>query len=264
MRFMSLIEGYSNDDVDPIRKYINRRDNRKADRNNLNNRLNNVTSERDRLQKEYEREYNYYIVDKQNLKDDKAEKEGILSTLKNQIRRLENEIANLKYDIKSLDATIDRKQSNELIPSEQKFAGKKQTTDDKLDEILPLKKKENSAANSYFNLLTSQNAELSAAISKPKNNLTTSDRKYMINDSKHPYYITLNRGLLFLYILVALYVIYKVMTGMITQNMYGKLLITLVISLYPIYIFGLEQSIYNQYLFVKAMIRAEPYVPITK
>jgi flagellar motility protein MotE (MotC chaperone) len=261
---MSLIEGYSVSDIYPMGNFESSRDNRIDNRNNLNNRLNNVTSERDRLQKEYEREYNYYIVDKQNLKDDKAEKKDILSTLKNQIRRLENEIANLKYDIKSLDATIDRKQYNELIPSEQKFAGKKQVTEDKLDEILPLKRKENSAANSYFNLLTSQNAELSAAISKPKNSLTTSDRKYMINDSKHPYYITLNRGLLFLYILVALYVIYQVMTGMITQNMYGKLLITLVISLYPIYIFGLEQSIYNQYLFVKAMIRAEPYVPITK
>lgn len=264
MRFMSLIEGYSDNDVSPIGNFESRRDNRIDDRNNLNNRLNSVTSERDRWQKEYEREYNYYIVDKQNLKDDKAEKQGILSTLKNKIRRLENEIANLKYDIKSLDATIDRKQYNELIPAEQKFAGKKQTTDDKLDEVLQLKKKENSAANGYFNLLTSQNAELSASISNTKNSLTTADRKYIINDSKHPYYIMLNRGLLFLYILVALYVIYKVMAGMITQNMYGKLLITLVISLYPMYVFGLEQSIYNQYLFIKAMIRAEPYVPTTK
>ena len=87
MRCMSLIEGYSNDDVDPIRKYINRRDNRKADRNNLNNRLNSVTSERDSLQKEYERQYNYYIVDKQKIRGNKAEKEGMQSTLKKQRRR---------------------------------------------------------------------------------------------------------------------------------------------------------------------------------
>jgi len=261
MVFTTLIEGYGQGDVDPYVRYTNRRDNRKSDRTKLYDRLNSVTPERNRLQKEYERVYNYYIVDTPNLKFTKKEKERVLSTLKSQILTLEKEIANLEYDIKSINATKDRKQNNVLIPAEKEFVESKNVTDSKLDEILPLKKKENSAAENYFNLLTSQNEEVSMAISKQKNNLTTADRKYLINDSKHPYYITLNKGLFLLYIVVALYVIYRVLTGMITQNIYGKFIIILLISLYPLYIFGLEKSIYNQYLFIKAMIRAEPYVP---
>lgn len=261
MVFTTLIEGYGQGDVDPYFRYKNRRDNRKRDRTNLYNRLNRVTKERNDLQKEYDRVYNYYIIDDPNLKFTKAEKKSVLSTLKSQILTLEKEIANLEYDIKSTNATKDRKQNNVLIPAEKEFVESKNVIDDKLKEILPLKKKENSAAENYFNLLTSQNDEISMSISKQKNNLTTADRKYMINDSKHPYYITLNKGLFLLYIMVALYVIYRVLTGMITQNIYGKFIIILLISLYPLYIFGLEKSIYNQYLFIKAMIRAEPYVP---
>lgn len=261
MVFTTLIEGYGQGDVDPYFRYKNRRDNRKRDRTNLYNRLNRVTKERNDLQKEYDRVYNYYIIDDPNLKFTKAEKKSVLSTLKSQILTLEKEIANLEYDIKSTNATKNRKQNNVLIPAEKEFVESKNVIDDKLKEILPLKKKENSAAENYFNLLTSQNDEISMSISKQKNNLTTADRKYMINDSKHPYYITLNKGLFLLYIVVALYVIYRVLTGMITQNIYGKFIIILLISLYPLYIFGLEKSIYNQYLFIKAMIRAEPYVP---
>ena len=261
MVFTTLIEGYGQGDVDPYFRYKNRRDNRKRDRTNLYNRLNRVTKERNDLQKEYDRVYNYYIIDDPNLKFTKAEKKSVLSTLKSQILTLEKEIANLEYDIKSTNATKDRKQNNVLIPAEKEFVESKNVIDDKLKEILPLKKKENSAAENYFNLLTSQNDEISMSISKQKNNLTTADRKYMINDSKHPYYITLNKGLFLLYIVVALYVIYRVLAGMITQNVYGKFIIILLISLYPLYILGLEQYIYNQYLLIKAMIRAEPYVP---
>ena len=261
MVFTTLIEGYSTSDIVPYQNYVNRRENRKRDRTSLYNSLNSVTKERTKLQKEYERVYNYYIVDNPTLKNTKAEKARVLSTLKSQILTLEEEISNLKLDIQSINATKDRKQKNVLIPAENEFVKSKNVTDSKLDEILPLKKKENSAAENYFNLLTSQNDEVSMAISKQKNNLTTADRKYLINDSKHPYYITLNKGLFLLYIVVALYVIYRVLTGMITQNIYGKFIIILLISLYPLYIFGLEKSIYNQYLFIKAMMRAEPYVP---
>ena len=261
MVFTTLIEGYGQGDVDPYFRYTNRRDNRKNDRTNLSNRLESVKIERNNLQKEYDRVYNYYIIDDPNLKFTKAEKESVLSTLKSQILTLEKEIANLEYDIKSTNATKNRKQNNVLIPDEKEFVESKNVTDSKLKDILPLKKNENIAALNYFNLLTSQNDEVSMAISKQKNNLTTSDRKYLINDSKHPYYVTLNKGLFLLYIVVALYVIYRVLTGMITQNIYGKFIIILLISLYPLYIFGLEKSIYNQYLFIKAMLRAEPYVP---
>ena len=261
MIFTSLIEGYSRNDVSPYQKYVNRRDNRKNDRTNNYNRLATVTAQRDNLQRVYNSVYINHSYDIPNLKNTKSERLRTLASLKTQIANLEREIANLEYDIKSINATNTRKTNNVLIPAERKFVESKQVTDGKLDEILPLKKKENSAANNYFNMLTSQNEEVSTEIYKQKNNLTTADRKYLINDSKHPYYITLNKGLFILYIAVALYVIYNVLTGMITQNIYGKFIIILLISLYPLYILGLEQYIYNQYLLIKAMIRAEPYVP---
>ena len=261
MIFTSLIEGYSQNDVSPYEKYINRRDNRKDDRTNNYNRLATVTAQRDNLQRVYNSVYINHSYDIPNLKNTKSERLRILASLKTQIANLEREIANLEYDINSINATNTRKTNNVLIPAERKFVESKQVTDGKLNEILPLKKKENSAANNYFNMLTSQNEEVSTEIYKQKNNLTTADRKYLINDSKHPYYITLNKGLFLLYIAVALYVIYNVLTGMITQNIYGKFIIILLISLYPLYILGLEQYIYNQYLLIKAMIRAEPYVP---
>jgi len=261
MEFNRIIEGYSDNDVRTFSRYNSRFQSKYKRFNELNSRLWTITNERNKLQKKYEGTYNDYIIDDPNLKLTKAEKERVLSVLKKQIKALEKDIAELEYDIKSINAESDRKYNNKLIPAEKDFVERKEVTDNKLDEILPLKKKENGEAKNYFNLLISQNEEVLNAIADQKNDLTTADRKYVINDTKHPYYVTLNRGLLFLYIIVALYVIYKVMFGMITQNIYGKLIIVLLISLYPIYIFGLEKSIYNQYLFIKAMLRAEPYIP---
>jgi len=261
MEFNRIIEGYSDNAVRSSSTYLSKLRSKMNQQRRLNSRLWTITNERNKLQKKYEGTYNDYIIDDPNLKLTKAEKERVLSVLKKQIKALEKDIAELEYDIKSINAESDRKYNNKLIPAEKDFVERKEVTDNKLDEILPLKKKENGEAKNYFNLLISQNEEVLNAIADQKNDLTTADRKYVINDTKHPYYVTLNRGLLFLYIIVALYVIYKVMFGMITQNIYGKLIIVLLISLYPIYIFGLEKSIYNQYLFIKAMLRAEPYIP---
>lgn len=258
MVFPKIIEGYGNLEAS---EYDDLRKTRYVKLDDLNKKVRDATDERDKLQRDYDRMNSYHSNDVSNLKNTKSGRLRTLASLKTQIANLEKEIANLEYEIKSINATKTRKQNNVLIPAEREFVKSKQVTDGKLDEILPLKKKENSAANNYFNLLTSQNEEVSTEIYKQKNNLTTADRKYLINDSKHPYYITLNKGLFLLYIVVALYVIYRVLTGMITQNVYGKFIIILLISLYPLYIFGLEQYIYNQYLLIKAMIRAEPYVP---
>ena len=260
MVFPKIIEGYTYGNLDAS-SYDLLRKIRYVILDDLNKKVRVVTDERDKLQRDYDRMNSYHSSDVYNLKNTKSERLRTLAWLKTQIANLEREIANLEYYIKSTNATKNRKRNNVLIPAEREFVKSKQVTDGKLDEILPLKKKENSAANNYFNLLTSQNEEVSTEIYKQKNNLTTADRKYLINDSKHPYYITLNKGLFLLYIVVALYVIYRVLTGMITQNIYGKFIIILLISVYPFYIFGLEKSIYNQYLFIKAMIRAEPYVP---
>lgn len=261
MEFNRIIEGYSDNAVRSSSTYLSKLRSKMNQKYSLTSRLWTITKERDNLQKKYESTYNGYIIDDPNLKLTKAEKERVLSILKKQIKALEKDIAELEYDIKSINAESDRKYNNKLIPAEKDFVERKEVTDNKLDEILPLKKKENGEAKNYFNLLISQNEEVLNAIADQKNDLTTADRKYVINDTKHPYYITLNKGLFWLYIIVALYVIYKVMSGMITQNIYGKLVIILLISLYPIYIFGLEKSIYNQYLFIKAMLRAEPYIP---
>lgn len=260
MVFPKIIEGYTYGNLgassyDLLRKI------RYVVLDDLNKKLRVVTDERDILQRKYDRINSYHSYDVSNLKNKKSERLRTLASLKTQIANLEREIAILQYDVKSINATKNRKKNNVLIPAEREFVESKQVTDGKLNEILPLKKKENSAANNYFNLLTSQNEEVSTEIYKQKNNLTTADRKYLINDSKHPYYITLNKGLFLLYIVIAISVIYRVLTGMITQNIYGKFIIILLISLYPLYILGLEQYIYNQYLLIKAMIRAEPYVP---
>jgi glucan-binding YG repeat protein len=258
MVFPKIIEGYGNLGPGQYRYYVF---NRVSAYGTLVSQLKTVTAERDKKQREYDSMNSYHSSDVSNLKNTKSERLRTLASLKTQIANLEREIATLEYYIKSTYATKNRKKNNVLIPAERKFVESKQVTDGKLDEILPLKKKENSSANNYFNLLMSQNEEVSTEIYKQKNNLTTADRKNLINDSKHPYYITLNKGLFILYIVIALYVIYNVLTGMITQNIYGKFIIILLISLYPLYILGLEQYIYNQYLLIKAMIRAEPYVP---
>jgi hypothetical protein len=260
MVFPKIIEGYTYGNLDAS-SYDLLRKIRYVVLDDLNKKVREVTAQRDKLQRDYDRMNNYHSSDVYNLKNTKSERLRTLASLKTQIANLEGEIATLEYDVKSINATINRSKNNVLIPAEREFVKSKQVTDVKLDEILPLKKKENSAANNYFNMLTSQNEEVSTEIYKQKNNLTTADRKYLINDSKHPYYITLNKGLFILYIVIALYVIYRVLAGMITQNIYGKFIIILLISLYPLYILGLEQYIYNQYLLIKAMIRAEPYVP---
>ena len=259
MIFPKIIEGYGNLSA---QEFENRYANRMADLRDLSARLRTVKTERDDVQRKYDDMNSRHENDVSSLNYSLNLYKQRLSDLNGQIQRLEREIANLQYDIKSTYATINRNKNNVLIPKEREFVNSKQVTDDKLSEILPLKKRENDEANNYFNLLMSQNEEISTTISKQKNNLTTADRKYAINDSKHPYYIALNKGLFLLYIVIAIYVIYRVLTGMITQNIYGKLIIIILIVLYPIYIFGLEQSIYNQYLFIKAMIRAEPYIPL--
>jgi hypothetical protein len=107
-----------------------------------------------------------------------------------------------------------------------------------------------------------QNKEISSEIVNQKRNLTTSDRKYVISNYKIQSYNKLNVFLLFVYIIIALYVTYKIIKGMITENIYGKIIIILLIFLYPIYMFYLEMIVYDQYKLIKSMIRAEPYKPV--
>ena len=189
------------------------------------------------------------------------------SGLRNEINRYERDISslkrqnsNLEFDNKTHTSTID-KLRYKIPTQETEHDVKRNKSHSTLNEILPLKKKEMVGANKYYNLLRYQSSEIKDEIYSQKNNLTTADRNYSVHDSKIPYYVLVNKLLLFTYIAVLLYVSYKVLSGMIVNNIYGKIVIILLISLYPIYIFDLEIAIYDQYKLIKSMIRAEPYIP---
>ena len=243
----NIIEGYSYNDVTPDIKYRNRRDNRRRDRGNLYRELVNVTNQRNAEQTKYDEFLISSSKSNPSLIRERDNAKLRLNKLNIEIEEIKVKIANLEFDIKADKSETNKKYNNELIPNERKYALLNNETDEILDEILPLKKKENSEANNYYNLLQSQNNEVSSEMSNLKNNLTTADRKYIVNDSKIPYYVSLNRLLLFVYIAIAFYVGYRVLNGMITHNIYGKLIVFLIISLYPIYMFNIENTLHKGY-----------------
>jgi hypothetical protein len=184
-----------------------------------------------------------------------------IDNLKRDISTLNTQNFNLEFDNKTHGATINTLRDEEQ-KEEHEYADKRNKTHAKRKEILPLKKKEMVGTKKYHQLLMFQNQEIKDEIYSQKNDLTTADRNYSIHDSKIPYYVVVNKILLFTYIAILLYVSYRVLNGMIVNNIYGKIVIILLIALYPIYIFDLEIAIYDQYKLIKSMIRAEPYVPV--
>ena len=254
--------GYSTGDLDPFRKYTSRRDSRIRERTKLYTQIGQLQNDIDRLNRDLPPKESYYATNKPLRLNEINKKKGEIEELKKQIEKYNNEIANLEFDINAIITLRDKNYNNTLQNNITKYENKKSNTDDKLNVILPLKKKENTETANFYKLLDSQNEEVNIEIVKQKNDLTTSDRKYIINDSKIPYYVSLNNILLFLYIIIAVYVSYKILKGMITKNIYGKLIIILLISLYPMYMFNLEMVIYDQYKLIKAMIRAEAYKPV--
>lgn len=179
---------------------------------------------------------------------------------KRDISSLKRQNSNLEFDNKTHTGTID-KLSYKVPIQESEYVRQKNRSHAKTKEILPLKKKEMVGANKFYKLLMYQSEEIKDEIYSQKNNLTTADRNYSVHDSKIPYYVVVNKLLLFAYIAVLLYVSYRVLNGMIVNNIYGKIVIILLISLYPIYIFDLEITIYDQYKLINSMIHAEPYIP---
>lgn len=254
--------GYSTGDLDPFVKYTNRRDNRIRERSKLYTQIGQLQNDINRLNRDLPPKESYYAKNKPLMLNEINRKKGEIEELKKQIEKYNKDIANLEFDIKTIKALRDKNYNNTLQNNITKYEKKKSNTDVKLNVILPLKQKENSETANFYKLLESQNEEVNIEIVKQKNDLTTSDRKYIINDSKIPYYVSLNNILLFLYIIIAGYVSYKILKGMITQNIYGKLIIILLISLYPMYMFNLEMVIYDRYKLIKAMIRAEAYRPV--
>ena len=239
---------------------------RERTRGQLYSQLYDLNIERDRYLGEYNVENPPYQQNKhlnESIRDDKKRK---LIELNNQITVLQQQIANIDNEIPGIKDSYDRKYDDLVIDdkeeTEVKFKKNKPKTDKIIKDVIPLKKQENVESENYYRLLSSQNKEVSMEINNQKHNLTTADRKYIVEDSKIPYYKELNNLLLIVYIIVAIYVSYKVFTGLITKNIYGKLIIILLISLYPIFIFNLEMVIYDQYKLIKSMIRAEPYEPV--
>jgi hypothetical protein len=256
-----IIEGYTKGDVFPWANYARRRDNRYADRANHYRTLGPLITTHDTLANTSNTEIpwiNRQIPIKTNqIYTTRNE----ISRYKRDISSLKRQNSNLNFDNKTHTGTIDKLRYKVPI-QETEYDNEHNKTHAKLNEILPLKKKEMVGANKYYKLLMYQTEEIKDEIYSQKDNLTTADRNYSVHDSKIPYYVVVNKFLLFAYIAVLLYVSYRVLNGMIVDNIYGKIVIILLIALYPIYIFDLEMVIYDQYKLIKSMIRAEPYKPV--
>jgi hypothetical protein len=236
--------------------------NRQSTQRQLNADISYLQKERDGYQREYNNEKPLYDKNKPLKVGTKEDIKRKIADLDKKILDIEKEIQLIDYNIKDATATNDQKYNYDLPEKNIKFISNKSSTSKIIKDVIPLKKQENDESENYYRLLSSQNNEVSMEINNQKHNLTTADRKYIVEDSKIPYYKELNNLLLIAYIIVAIYVSYKVFTGLITKNIYGKLIIILLISLYPIFIFNLEMVIYDQYKLIKSMIRAEPYEPV--
>ena len=184
-----------------------------------------------------------------------------LVRLNNEIKIKEREIAELESEIDELESEI-TKYTNKLRNLDEKFPGLKEKIDKERKQILPLKKKEFSSANQYYKMLTYQNDEISNQIISQRNDLTAADRKYITTDSTIPFYSDINIVLLLTYITIAGYVSYLIAYGMVTNNRYGKIILILLIILYPIYMFAIEKQIYDKFNMFNSMVRAVPYRPV--
>ena len=257
----NIIEGYTYGEVEPWVRYTNRRDNRSADRQNLYNTLNQTQVTYNNLVSTSNREIPWMNSQTSTITNRNYGLRTEVDKLERDISTLNRQNKNIEFDNKTYTGTID-KLKYKIPIQEAEYVSKINESQDKTTQILPLKKKEMVGTKKFYQLLMFQNQEIKDETYSQKNNLTTADRNYSIHDSKIPYYVVVNKLLLFTYIAILLYVSYKVLNGMIVNNIYGKIVIVLLIALYPIYIFDLEMVIYDQYKLIKSMIRAEPYVPV--
>jgi len=212
------------------------------------------------------RELAYFIRKIKQLHDDYRShidnsRQPKLDQLNKDIKIKEIEIAELKLEIDELKSEI-KKYTNKLNILNEKYPGLKEKIDKERKQILPLKKKEFSSANQYYKMLTYQNDEISNQIISQRNDLTTADRKYITTDSSIPFYSNINIVLLLTYIIIAGYVSYLIAYGLVTNNRYGKIILILLIILYPIYMFAIEKQIYDKYKMFNSMVRAVPYRPV--
>jgi hypothetical protein len=262
----TLIEGYSignysDSDVNTTYKYNNRYQNRVNDRNSLLRVLNGAQNEYNNTNTHSKQVTSFVEKQLPVISSELYRTQTTNDKYTDEIGRLNERNSELEFDNREHTTTIN-KLNYQIPPKVSEYHRQQVKSKDKSNQVLLLKKKEDIGAKKYHSLLMFQNEEIKTETYSQKNELTTADRKYVIHDSKIPYYVILNRFLLYIYIAIAVYIIYRVMKGMIVDNIYGKLVIILLISLYPIYMFDLEITIYDQYSLIKSMIRAEPYKPI--
>ena len=257
----NIIEGYTYREVSPHVRYRNRRDNRYADRNRMYNDLNYETNRYNNYKNTERIEIPWMNSQITTLTNRSYAVRSETDKLNSEISNLNTQNTNLEFDNRTHKTTIN-KHGYKISQTESEYDRQQTKSKDKSTIILPLKKRETLGAKKYYSLLMFQNEEIKTETYSQKNNLTTADRNYDVHNSKIPYYVLVNQLLLYTYIAIALYISYRVMRGMIVDNIYGKLIIILLISLYPIYMFSLEIAIYDQYSLIKSMIRAEPYKPI--
>jgi len=261
----TLIEGYSignysDSDVNTTYKYNNRYQNRIKDRNYLQGVLNGARNDYNNTNNHSNQVTSFVEKQLPVISSDLYRTQTTNDKYTGEIGGLNERNSALEFDNREHTTTIN-KLNYQLPPKVSEYNRQQVKSKDKSEQVLLLKKKEDVGAKKYHSLLISQTQEIKEEIYSQKNELTTADRNYVIHDSKIPYYVMLNQFLLYIYIAIALYIIYRVMKGMIVDNIYGKLVIILLISLYPIYMFSLELTIYDQYSLIKSMIRAEPYKP---
>ena len=261
MIFKKLIEGYSDRDVSNSWVYNLIYRKKLGEISSLESQISNLTSQINTLNTELPNKTSDYNTNKSILEREINNKKDQITNLKNEIDDLKKKKEDLQFDITQGGVERNIKLSD-LNNKNSDWIDAKNDTNNQLNANLPLKKTENVESANFYKLLESQNKEISSEIVNQKRNLTTSDRKYVISNYKIQSYNKLNVFLLFVYIIIALYVTYKIIKGMITENIYGKIIIILLIFLYPIYMFYLEMIVYDQYKLIKSMIRAEPYKPV--
>lgn len=255
-----IIEGYTSNDVNPYVRYTNRLNNRQEDRRNLDKQLDQAQRSYNDIFSISNREIPWTNDQIYEITQTNYGLRNEIDNLQRDISTLNTENSNLEFDNKTHGVTIDKLRYKVPI-QETEHVDKRNISHAKMKEILPLKKKEMVGTKKYHQLLMFQNQEIEDETYSQKNDLTTADRNYSNYDSIIPYYVVVNKLLLFTYIAILIYISYRVLNGMIVNNIYGKIVIILLIALYPIYIFDLEIAIYDQYKLIKSMIRAEPYIP---
>lgn len=215
------------------------RENRELSRtvNDMNSQNNRIIGSRDQLYNLYDRTIQNYNVRKDSLNQE--------------INRL-NEL-NIKYT----------KQLNDLKAMRDPDIALIHSYDDKLLElqkkISELKRESTDLFQNQYNTIHSQN------IAIQKQYGTVSD-EYLHYDNKFVFYYGaantvryIHSVLLFIYYILALYLIYIVFFKQWKCAIYYKFLFVFLFMSYPYFIHTIEKSIYNSWIYVLAILTGTPY-----